>query len=304
MDNTIWSYWMYLEQIIRVRDYMANSYLFALYEGPVMRAFDGGWPWLHLILAGLYYYCVVRIHSNDDAYAKYHDEGKDSLAPMMWFPIILVPYLLAATIGGAHIATYKEIARANPTLTPRVLPPAPAPLPSNQHHRLREPNSPLIVPTARAQVAFDMSIASRQLRTALDFFILFTPLALLFIAGVAVLIPKLIFSFTYSRALARPHLPTEIVNLAISGQRIDGTTLANALSQSTAPVVRDSLADKIERERLTALANRLQQDTARLDDKITKEAEIARLVGDHARKRKELADMEHHLRNMGVKRDG
>lgn len=304
MVYTIWENWEYLWQIIRVRDYMANSYLFALYEGPVMRVAYGGWPWLHLALAALYYLMLLRLGSTSDAYVKYHGGDKDTLTLMCWLPLILVPYLLVATVGGARLATYKEIGRANPTLIPMTLPPRPAVLPQAQWGRIQERNSPYLVPNARAVPVYEMNLAARYLRTFLDFFILFTPLPLLFIAGLATLFPRVLFSFAYAREIARPHVPTDIVNSALSGARIDGPKLANALSPTLAPVVRDSLGDKIERERLTALADRLQRDTARLDDKISKEAEIARLVVDHARKRGELADMEKRLRNMGVKRDG
>lgn len=300
----IWQNWEYLWQIVRVRDYMANSYLFALYEGPVMTVAYGGWPWLHLALAALYYLMLLRLGSTSDAYVKYHGGDKDILTYMYWLPLILVPYLFVATVGGARLATYKEIGRANPTLIPMTLPPRPAVLPQAQWGRIYERNSPYVVPRHRAEPTYEMNLAARYLRTFLDFFILFTPLPLLFIWGLAALFPRVLFSFAYAREMRRPHLPTEIVNRALSGGHIDNTALANVLTQSTAPVVRDSLADKIERERLTALANRLQSDTTALNDKLSKETEIARLVVSHARKREELADMENKLRDMGVKRDG
>lgn len=284
----------------RARDYIASSSLYAWYERPIVTALGWGWPGLHIAIAIFLAYYAVVISQAEEIFKKYNPKLEGVHYALIFGYVALALFAIPATLAGTHLADYRQIERANPNLIPKTLPKRPG-LPTGSFN-WNEPRFNVSGP--RAQATWLMGRKASGFLTSLDFLILATPLLIIFVVCFCVSIPGYVFTFAYAREMRRRHLPTEIVHSALSGGRVDGPKLANALSPTLAPVVRDSLADKIERERLTALAERLQRHTAGLDQKLSKETEIARLVIDHARKREELADMENRLRLMGVKRDG
>lgn len=304
---SIWGQWDTWEALTQFRAYIEHSPIFAYYERPLIMALWGGWPWLHLVITAVFLFFASTVIRAASKYKQYHGDEPMGTVGFIWTYIGLAVFLLTVTIAGAHYDTFSAQRRANPTLIPNALPARPI-HPNSRPHTLGvniEVGDPrYFVSGPRVEALRTMHIKSRELRTALDFVIILTPIGLLCIVIIAAHVRHFIFALSYAREIARPHLPTEIVDRALSGGRIDQHALANAFTKSTAPVVHDSLADKVERERLAALAARLQTDTSALGNKLSKETEIARLVVDHARKRAELADMEKTLREMGVKRNG
>jgi len=289
--------WYYFNYILEARPVLQSSPFFLSYEKPVFLFLWAVWPLGHLLLAGaIGAYCWVLFSAND-AYRKHVSEnnGPAVIAKvLLWASGGLAIFLMFGTLGGA---AYEEYVAAERTYASAVQSTVPAP-PRNARPGtgIDQRRLNVIIKELR-DAAYDVRNKRGWIKFASIFLVIFIIVWLISLR-------YFFFALAYRRALSKPHLPTDIVDRALSGGRIDQHALANAFTQSTAPVVHDSLADKVDRERLAALAARLQTDTSALDNKLSKETEIARLVVDHARKRAELADMEKTLRDMGVKRNG
>lgn len=307
-----WYYYSLLKDVHHAIDYRKTSQLYGFYEGPITTILWHSYPFLHIGLALFLLYYILTIYSSKDAYEKYVGVPK-GVAALVLATVGLACYLLPGTIAGSHWQTVGELQRAYPNAIPAVLPPAP--LPHVPPGAIIFPNfaargyvtgerSQYNVPVALGQQVKEISVSTGAFLTALDFLIMLTPLLIVFVVTFLRRMPQFLFARSYRRISAQPHLPTEIVDQALRGKRIDHQTLARAMTSSTAPIQADTLADRVERERLHKLAERLRTDAAALQQKLGQEAEIARLVVDHARKREELADMEKKLRDMGVRRHG
>lgn len=305
---TIWEYWNHLKAVLAARDYTVYSQLFDLYERPAVTMLWLLWPWLHIALAAFLLFYVIRIGNIARTYEKYEGIRASDAGILAAWALGFGFYLAAGTAAGYHHQMFAGFQRAYAAVIPARLPEPPPPYQPQGRILTQDDLRPdprdtrYFVPQYRANQIMELRTASRSLLTALDFFILLTPVGIIFVFVFIAHWRYFIFARAYNRAVSTPHLPTEIVNRALAGQSFDHRALARAMTPSTAPITPDTLADKIERERLTRLADRLKSDGAALDQKLTREAEIARLVVDHARKREELSDMERKLRDMGVKR--
>lgn len=305
---TIWEYWNHLKAVLSARDYTVHSQLFDLYERPSATMLWWLWPWLHIALVGFLLFYIIKIGGIGRTYEKYEGVRAPDVGILAAWALGFGLYLAAGTAAGYQHQMFVGFQRAYAAVIPARLPDPPPPYQPSGRILTQDDLLPdrrdtrYWLPQYRATQIMELRTASRSLLTALDFFILLTPVGVIFVFFFIAHWRYFIFARAYSRAVSTPHLPTEIVDRALAGQSLDHRALARAMTPSTAPITTDTIADKIERERLTRLADRLRSDGAALDQKLARETEIARLVVDHARKREELSDMERKLRGMGVRR--
>lgn len=299
--DTVWTQWRDWEVLVNFKGYLDTSPLFAFYERPFITTLWRLWPIWPIVLTVIFIHFAFTVAGTANKVERYGVGSRPLGAPgLIWAYVGLAGYLLLGTLSGSQYASLMETWRANPAIVPQKLPPRPPP-PTGTNNLY---DKRYAVSGPRVQKLSEMRNTANMLRTSLDFFILLSPVFLICVCVIGTQARFYVFARSYARAQARTHLPTEIVNQALEGKRVDHRALAAAMTVSTTPVQPDSLADKVEREKLASLAARLEADTRALDEKYSKEAEIARLVVSHARKREELADMEQRLKDLGVQKHG
>lgn len=289
-------YWNGLHYILESRPVLQTSPFFLNYEKPVFAFLWSVWPLGHIILGVLlviYWRILCGAVEPYRAHVRTDTEVALTAKAFPWLCAGVALFIMFGTLGGKALADYQAAERMYGAAVPRTPPPRPT---DNQFW--------IKIDARRAKPVEVVSDAIKELRNQRGWIkfasIFLVPFALYFPFSLR----YFFFSLAYGREMRKPHLPTEIVNRALAGDRIDHTALANAMTSSTAPMEPDSLRDKVERAKLAELASRLQADSQALNDKYSKEAEIARLVVSHARSRKELADMEQRLKDLGVQKHG
>lgn len=291
----VW-YWNDISYILESRPVLQTSPFFLGFEKPIFIFLWALWPFGQIaLLCGLlfYWYMLAMAVEPFRTHVGTHTEVGGVAKAFPWTCAGLVIFVLFGTTGGYKWEAYQTAEHTYGAAVPRTLPPRP-----------RDDQLRIKVEQRRAEPVEKVARAIWSLRDQRGWIKFGMFLAFPFVCLFPFTIRYFVFALRYRREVRRPHLPTDIVSRALAGDRIDHAALANALTSSTAEVAPDSLADKVERAKLVELAKRVRTDARALDDKFSKEAEIARLVVSHARKREELADMEKKLREMGVHKHG
>lgn len=295
MENYVF-YWDKLSYILESRPVLESSPFFLNFEKPVFVFLWSAFPLAHILLPFPLLFYWFMLGTAVEPYKKYVSATSDIEGVVKAFPWVcigLAIFITFGTFGGRAYQQYEAAERTYSAAIPRTLPPRP----QNAQMWIK-------IDAKRAMAVDAVWVPLDDLRNKQ----LWIKVSLVFLAAFAIVfvmsLRYFFFSLAYGSALRRRHLPTEIVNRALAGGAIDHKALANAMTPRTAPVARDSLADKIERQKLAELAARLQQDAQALNDKLSKEAQIAQLVASHALKREELAAMEQQLKQLGVKKHG